>query len=605
MGRYIEYGRFETGGNKLNRFRIYFMNKSIGSKLIFYFFGVVLAVTITITILGNLLYRNSINFSQNENTNQIIKQINNNIESYVNNTENIINYMSIDPRILKFLKDNKFENDDIEDDAYKSIYNYTKFNSEIAGIMVVNSNGGYISDVMNKVSRDSLTNEEWYSKACNEPEYIHLFTKPIGRNIDNIFRYSADEVFSMSKAVIDSSTKEIKGVILIDIKLDAIKNIIENSKPGTAGFIYIMDNNNEIVYTPVNNIVYRIKNEWIEDINNEIIIKNINGENYQLNKVISQYTGWKTVGVFPESESLRVTEDIKYYSLIVAIIALIIAEILVIVFTKSIVKPIHKLRKLMKKAQGGDLTVSFNAKYDDEIGELGNSFNVMVKEISNLLNLVKIKERDKRIAEMNVLQAQIKPHFMYNTLDTIRWMAEEHNEDDIVEIIEAFTNLLRISLSKGKEIISVDEEMNHIKSYLIIQKIRYEEKLDYEIEFDENILDYKLIKLILQPLVENAIYHGIKEKRGKGRILITGKEQRNSLCFSVIDNGKGIKEEELNRINKMLESGYEEKNEMGYGIYNVNKRIKLLYGDEYGLLYESIYGEGTEVKITHPIIRCN
>lgn len=586
----------------MNKIKTYFMNKSIGDKLIFYFLGVILLVTITITILGNLSYKNSINFSQNENTNQIIKQINNNIESYVNNTENIINYMSIDPRILKFFNDNKLENNDIEDEAYKSIYNFVKFNHEIAGIMIVNSNGGYISDVMNKVSRDSLTTEEWYLKAYNNRENIQLFTKPIGRNIDNIFRYSADEVFSMSKAVVDSGTKEIKGVILIDIKLDAIKEIIENSKPGTAGFVYVMDSNKEIVYTPVNNTVYRIKNEWIEEINNEIIIKNINGENYQLTKFKSKYTGWETIGVFPESESLRVIEYIKYSSLIIAIVALIIAEMLVVVFTKSIVKPMYKLKQLMKRAQEGDLTVSFNAKYNDEVGELGNSFNNMVKEINNLINLVQKEEKSKRIAEMNVLQAQIKPHFMYNTLDTIRWMAEEHNEEDIVEIIEAFTNLLRISLSKGKEMISVKDELNHVQSYLIIQKIRYEDKLDYEIQFDENILEYQLIKLILQPLVENAIYHGIKEKRGNGKILITGKIEGDMLCFTVSDNGKGMEEEVLNKINKMLTKSGENKIEIGYGIFNVNERIRIIYGEEYGLKYKSVYGEGTIVELRHPII---
>ncbi|NOW06222.1 histidine kinase [Clostridium beijerinckii] len=586
----------------MNSLKTYFMNKSIGDKLIFYFFGVVLIVTITITTLGNLLYKDSINFSQNENTNQIIKQINSNIESYVNNTENIINYMSIDPRIIKFLNDNKFEDTDIEDEAYKSIYNFVKFNPEIAGIMVVNTNGGYISDVMNRVSRDPLYNEEWYTKAYNKPETINLFTKPIGRNIDNIFRYSADEVFSMSKAVVDSSTNQIKGVILIDIKLDAIKNIIENSRPGTAGFIYIMDMNKEIVYTPVNNIVYRIKNEWIENINNNIIIKNINGENYQLTKIDSKYTGWETIGVFPESESLRVIKYIRYYSFVVAILALIIAEILVIIFTRSIVNPIQKLKRLMRKAQEGDLTVSFNAKYNDEIGELGGSFNTMVKEINNLIKLVQIEEKNKRLAEMNVLQAQIKPHFMYNTLDTIRWMAEEHNEEDIVEIIEAFTNLLRISLSKGKEIISVKEELSHVQSYLIIQKIRYEDKLDYEIQFDKEILDYKLIKLILQPLVENAIYHGIKEKRGNGKILITGKIEDNLLCFTVADNGKGMDEEILNKINNMLNNNDGNKNQIGYGIFNVNERIKLIHGSEYGLVYRSILGEGTIVELRHPII---
>lgn len=586
----------------MNNIKSYFMNKSMGYKLILYFFIVILAVTITITTLGNLLYKNSINYSQNENTNQIIKQINNSMESYVNNAENIINYMSTDPRILKFFDDNKLENDNIEDDAYKPIYNFIKFNPEIAGIIIVNTNGGYISDVMNKVSRDSLTYEDWYLKSYKEPEKMHLFTKPIGRNIDNIFRYSADEVFSISKAVVDYHTKEIKGVILIDIKLDVIKSVIENSKPGTAGFIYIVDSNKNIVYTPVNNIVYRINNDWIKNINNEIIIKNINGENYQLTKVSSEYTGWETIGVFPQSEGLRIIKYIRYYSLIIGIVALIIAEGLIVVFTKSIVKPIQKLKQLMKKAQDGDLTVSFNTKYSDEIGELGSSFNTMVKEINNLVNLVQKEEKSKRIAEMNVLQAQIKPHFMYNTLDTIRWMAEEHNEEDIVEIIEAFTNLLRISLSKGKEMISVKDELNHVQSYLIIQKIRYEDKLDYEIQFDENILDYKLIKLILQPLVENAIYHGIKEKRGNGKILITGKIEGNMLCFTVSDNGKGIEEEVLNKINKMLTKSGENKIEIGYGIFNVNERIRIIYGEEYGLKYKSIYGEGTIVELRHPIV---
>lgn len=590
-------------GDKLKRIKTYLMNKSIGYKLIFYFFIVILGLIVTITTLGNLLYKESINHSQNENTNQIIKQINNGIDVYIKNTENIINYMSTDPRILNFFKENKDYEVSIDDEAYKSIYRFTKFNPEIAGIMIVNTKGGYVSDVMNKVSTDSLTNEQWYLKAYNEPKTIHLFTKPIGRNINNIFQYSADEVFSVSKAVIDPISKEIRGVILIDIKLDIIKEVIENAKPGTAGFVYILDDKNDIVYTPINKIVYRIKTEWIDDIDNKIAIKNINGDNYQLTKSVSDYTGWQTIGVFPQSEGLRVIKYIRYYSIMIGIIALIIAEMLVIIFTKSIVNPILKLKKLMKKAQEGDLTVSFNSKYNDEIGELGSSFNNMVKEINNLINLVHIEEKKKRIAEMNVLQAQIKPHFMYNTLDTIRWMAEEHNEDDIVEIIEAFTNLLRISLSKGKEIITVKEELKHIEGYLTIQKIRYEDKLNYKIEFDENILHYKLTKLILQPLIENSIYHGIKEKRGVGNIIIIGKVKDKMLYFSVSDNGKGIDKQLLNKINNALLNGEINDNKIGYGIFNVNERIQIMYGKKYGLTYKSIYGEGTIVEVRHPIIQ--
>lgn len=586
----------------LDKIKTYYLNKSIESKLIIYFLGIIFMLTVVITTWGNMSYKKSINSSQNENTNQIITQINNNIDFYVNNTENIINYLSKDPRLIEFFKQNTVDNDDLESPVYDAIYNYTSINKEIAGIMVVNRSGGYISDVMNKISRNSLLREEWYQKSCDNPQSVYIKVNPVGRKIDNIFKYSADEVFSMSKAVLDPKTKEVIGVILIDVKLNVIQNIIENAKPGTAGFVYIKDNEDNIVYTPVNKIVYRIDNEWLDNIGNEIIIKTINDQNYQLTKVESKYTGWQTIGVFPEKESLAVIKKIQIQSLFVSILGMNIAIMLSILFTRTIVNPMQKLRKLMKKAQEGDLTVYFNSKYNDEIGELGDSFNTMVREIQNLMNLVKFEEKQKRIAEMNVLQAQIKPHFMYNTLDTIRWMAEENDEKEIVEIIEAFTNLLRISLSKGKETISVKEEMNHILSYLIIQKIRYEDKLEYEINFDENIMKYKVEKLILQPIVENSIYHGIKEKRGSGKIIVDGRIKEGCIVFTVKDNGKGIEESKLKIINDNLNCHNIKDNKIGYGIFNVNERIKLRYGDEYGLEFYSRYGEMTIVTIKLPIL---
>ncbi|MDO5516719.1 MAG: sensor histidine kinase [Clostridium sp.] len=578
----------------------YFFNQSIGKKLIICFFSIILILTAAITLFGNLAYKKSINISQNENTNQIITQVNNNVDFSVKNAENIINYMSKDPRVIRFFHDNKFKNDDLQDSVYDCIYSYTSVNSEIAGVMIVNRSGGYISDVMNKISRDSLLNERWYMKACEKPDEINIDINTVGRNVNNIFQYSADEVFSISKAVVDKKTNEIIGVILIDIKLDIIRQIIENVKPGTAGFIYIMSGD-DIVYTPVNDVVFRIKNSWIQEIDNNIITKKIKGENYQLTKVTSEYTSWRTIGVFPEKESLSVIKRIEIQSVIIGILGLVIAQILATLFTRSIVKSIKKLRRLMKKAEDGDLLVQFNAKYNDEVGELGNSFNRMVKEINNLMILVKQEEKKKRIAEMNVLQAQIKPHFMYNTLDTIRWMAEENDEEDIVDIIEAFTTLLRISLSKGKEIITIKEEIQHVSSYLMIQKVRYEEKLDYEIKVDDNIMDYKVVKLILQPLVENAIYHGIKEKRGNGKIIIEGTKRKDNLYFSVSDNGRGMDKETLDKINKMLMS---RKNEgSGYGIFNVNERIKLMCGEAYGLKYSSVYGEGTKVEVIYPTVK--
>ena len=225
--------------------------------------------------------------------------------------------------------------------------------------MIVNKNDRFVSDIMSRISRDPLTYEKWYLQAAKNPNTIHLFSKPVGRNINNIFQYSADEVVSMSKAIIDKKTGKCIGVILIDMKLDIIKSVIENVKPAKTGFIYIVDTNGEIVYSPVNNIVYRIKDDWIENSSDKILIKRIKDNDYEIIHKNSSYTGWKTVEVFPLNESLKVIKSLDIILLLIAIIALIIAEILAIFFTRSIVKPISKLKKLMKKTEEGNFDVVF------------------------------------------------------------------------------------------------------------------------------------------------------------------------------------------------------------------------------------------------------
>ncbi|KZL93362.1 sensor histidine kinase YpdA [Clostridium magnum DSM 2767] len=572
--------------------------------MIFYFFLVILIPTITITTLGNLIYKNSMINAQNANTQQMAKQISNNIDFYMKDTENIITYLSQDLRVLNFLNNNDVKQSDnsVQDDVCKAITSFTSVHPEIAGIMIVNDRDIYVSDVMYRTSRDLFTNENWYYKAYHDPKNIQLLSKPIGRNINNIFKYSADDVVSMSKAVIDNKTGNVIGVILIDMKLDIIKNVIENVKPGKNGFVYIVDSTGDIVYSPVNNVVYRIKEEWLEGYNDNVMIKRLEDNDYEIMHMDSTYTGWKTVVVAPLEESLKVVTYIKYYSLTIAVITLVFAVILAVFFTRSIVNPITKLRRLMKRTEEGKLDCYFNSKYKDEIGELGNSFNNMLREIKNLINLVQIEEKNKRKAEINTLQAQIKPHFLYNTLDTIQWMAQEHNAEDIVDMVGNLTNLLRIGLNNGNEIIKLKKEIEYVESYLIIQKTRYEDKLNYEINIDDNILEYDVIKLILQPLVENAIYHGIKEKRGKGKITITGEIEDNKIHIQIIDNGIGIKEDKLKEINKVLKEGHSSNTKIGYGIFNVNERIKLNYGEEFTLSYSSEYGQGTSVDIWHPIL---
>ena len=275
----------------------------------------------------------------------------------------------------------------------------------------------------------------------------------------------------------------------------------------------------------------------------------------------------------------------------------------------------------MSIVQGGDFEVRFFYPYQDEVGSLARSFNCMLDEIERLVkkqdetiqelkrerDFVAEVQKQKRKAELKALQAQINPHFLYNTLNAITWQAADKGEEEISILSSSLGRFFRISLSKGEEVISLREEIEHVTSYLEIQSIRYGEKLNYDVEVDSSLMEYKVLKLILQPLAENSIYHGIKEKAQAGWIHIRAQlihidEGNDRLQISVWDNGLGIACDMLKKINYSLANG-ETNSADGYGIFNVNERIRLYYGEQYGLLYESEEGEWTKAILTLPAVK--
>ncbi|WP_297988032.1 sensor histidine kinase, partial [uncultured Anoxybacillus sp.] len=241
----------------------------------------------------------------------------------------------------------------------------------------------------------------------------------------------------------------------------------------------------------------------------------------------------------------------------------------------------------------------------DEIGRLGRSFNKMLDQIQRFISLVEWKERQRWEAELRSLQEHIKPHFLYNTLDTIHWMARKRGADDVAQVIESLSKLFRIGLSKGKDMILFSEEIEHIQSYLSIQKVRYQEKLNYTIAISPCVHDLYIVKLILQPIVENAIYHGIKQRRGSGHITIRAEEKEGRVIIKVQDDGVGMSKEALASLRRILAADFIAREEKinGYGMMNVQARIQLAFGSSYGLDVESEEGKGTTVTIVHPIIR--
>ncbi|WP_243110011.1 sensor histidine kinase [Clostridium sp. E02] len=316
--------------------------------------------------------------------------------------------------------------------------------------------------------------------------------------------------------------------------------------------------------------------------------------------------------IYNETKTLEITRqklDAKTRQLIALCVVVSVFIILFLMasftsFGKKITEPIEALCRYTKKLADGNLKMQSPKSNITEIQMLGDQYDQMVIRISELIEHIKEEQELKRKTELKLLQAQINPHFLYNTLDTIVWLAEGKRHQEVVDMITALSSFLRIGLNNGKDFITIRGEAEHVRSYLMIQHFRYEDIMDYEINFDEDIKEYSILKLTLQPIVENALYHGIKNCRKKGILKISGWKEKDEIFLKVEDNGIGMKPEDLIQMQTLVQQGEGEdaKHRDGFGIGNVAERIRLNFGTEYGLLIQSTYGVGTSVTIRIPAV---
>jgi two-component system sensor histidine kinase YesM len=339
---------------------------------------------------------------------------------------------------------------------------------------------------------------------------------------------------------------------------------------------------------------------------NEAALENIRFITSVLNAGIQDYVLFEVQRINVQYEQMRagfIQWEISYIILMAGSVCFSVLAAWGI--SGSIYRPIRKLHDVTSTITKQDLQALMTHDNIDEITELGMSFNIMIGKIRELLDS-KIKEQENlKKAELRALQAQINPHFLYNTLDTITWMAEAKKNDQVIEIVSALSNFFRISLSKGQDWITVGEEIERTRSYLTIQKIRYRDILDFKIEAEEPVLNNTVLKLVLQPLVENALYHGVKNKRQGGTIILRAKRNGDDeVVFEVEDNGIGFTPSKLAQVREELAADTGDiRMESGFGIGNVNKRIKLYYGKQYGLSIESEYDVGTRVRLVIPTVK--
>lgn len=317
---------------------------------------------------------------------------------------------------------------------------------------------------------------------------------------------------------------------------------------------------------------------------------------------ISQYTYYEIQGIQKSRDDYQ-----KFYTWMLRFCLIALAGVVVAVgimsylIPLSITRPFKELSQVTDEIAKGNLSVRANVNTGAEATALSNSMNTMIDKINELLEQVTTEQTRLRKAEFELLQAQINPHFLYNTLDAIIWLAEAGEQKRVVGMVRNLSDFFRTSLNQGKDINSIKEEMLHVKSYLEIQHVRYQDILSYDIEVPESLYIYSIPKITIQPLVENALYHGIKNKRGMGHISIRGQAGEKDFTITVTDDGIGIDETRLRQV----QSGIQNKVLTGkdfYGLYNVCERIRLNFGEEYGIFIESVYGEGTSVRVILPYV---
>lgn len=579
----------------------YFGNLSLRRRLITYFYIICIIPILLIGSISIIVSLQSAHSSFIKHSDSTLIQITSRIDYIMDQAESTSYQLANDPIIKNTLIYNDKDNHTLATETIRSLNTYLNYvlfySEEIDGLYIINNLNEKFKSNNYSFIRTDFTTSSWYQDLIHNKKAV-WFPYEDSSKVANA-GYSG--FISYGEPIINDKTKLALGIIIVDIRLSEIEKILREYSDDL-GQMIIVDSENHIIASANNS--YDKDSETItlalelsesdsttsfNQTNNAIIASRVLGRN-----------NWRIISILPWTHIYK--DSIITVIFLISLVVLIsfLAYFFSRIITSTITTPVNHMIDKMKEVESGNLDVSAKVYYDDEIGRLGDSFNMMTLELNRLMKRVVEEQQNLRKAELKTLQSQINPHFLYNTLDSVVWLARMKEHDSIVEVVNAMSTLFRISLSRGKDIITIEEEIDHIQSYLKIQKFRYRTHFDYYIDIPPPIMNNHTIKLLLQPLVENAIYHGIKLKREGGTIRITASEDQENIVFKVIDTGLGMTSEILNGIHESFETNSVTNIPM-YGIKNVQDRIKIYYGNNYGLRYESQLGVGTTAIITIPI----
>ncbi|MDE6662422.1 MAG: sensor histidine kinase [Lachnospiraceae bacterium] len=570
---------------------------SIRYMIFIYFTVSALAV---IMLIGVILYTQmsrQLTLALQDENQAVLGQINRSVDSYLRTIMKLSDSLYYD--VIK--------NADLNKESLNSritlLYDNNK--DSIANIALLSKDGELLEAVPAARLKTDLdvTDEQWFANTLERTDNLH-FTTPhvqyIFDNNENQYRW----VITLTRAVeITHGTSTEQGILLIDMRYSSLQQILENITLGNQGYLYMISSSGELIYHPNMQMIETGQmSENIDaaaDYRDGSYREKYGGEWREVSVKSVGYTGWKLLSVTPEKGLPLGNLKMRLFAVFVVAAFLLVLIITNTFISSRITTPIQKLEKSVNAIEAGDLDTDVYMGGSYEIRHLGRSIGDMAKRIKTLMEDIVAEHESKRKGEFDTLQSQINPHFLYNTLDIIVWMIENEQKQEAVKIVTALARFFRISLSKGKSIITVRDELEHVRNYLMIQQMRFKNKFVYNIEAEEEVMNLSSLKLILQPLVENAIYHGMEFMDGDGEISVKVYREAEDLWFRISDNGLGMTQEQVDSLlgeNSPVSS----KRGSGIGVKNVNERIRLYFGADYGLTIQSKPDEGTIISIRLP-----
>ena len=563
------------------------------------------SISITIMlILGVVVYFRVSAASRQESigsTQKLMEQTGENMEDYLVSMRQIS-----DAVYYNVIKENDFSDQD--NDIQRGMKRIYEANSgSLRSIAIYNNYGSLMGaePVVLQKEDPNVTRQDWYEQAIAETENMHFSTPHIQNLFDDAFRYYW--VISLSRVVelTDNGVPQL-GVLLVDMDYSSISRMMKQINTQNSGqYYYLCDSSGEIIYhtrqMQINNGIFSENSKKAASYKDGVYDEFYEGEHRKVIVNTISYTGWKLVGVIPNSVFTHGMFDIRYFIVLLILLMAMMFGVVNRVVSVRISSPILKLNESVLEYEAGEQPEIYIGG-SMEIRHLGDSIQRSYEQIDMLMHKIVLEQTERRKSELDALQSQINPQILYNPLESITWMIEGERNDEAVFMISQLAKLFRISLSKGRTVIPVRDELQHAESYMNIQKVRYKNSFTYVQDVDPDIYSYCTVKLILQPILENAINYGVSgmdEDEG-GEIRVSGSLWDGKVILSVTDNGIGMSEEEVRFL--LTDSDRVHKQGSGVGLVNVNNRIHLLFGREYGLTVESEPDEGTKVSICIPAV---